>query len=163
MSWTKRQFVEQAFNEIGLAAYVFDLSPEQLQTAMRQLDSMMSTWDAKGIKLGYPISLSPENSDLDTETGVPTAAVEAIYLNLALRLAPGFGKAILPEVKINAKMAFDAIAQIAARPVEYQLPGTMPAGAGNKTWRDYGDPFLRQPDENPIQLDTNGQLEFLGD
>ena len=29
MGWTKREYVEQAFEEIGLASYVFDLTPEQ--------------------------------------------------------------------------------------------------------------------------------------
>mgnify|MGYP003525752305 CR=1 FL=1 len=55
MGWTKRQFVTQAFEEIGLAAYVFDLTPEQLQSALRRLDSMMASWNAKGIRLGYQI------------------------------------------------------------------------------------------------------------
>ena len=40
MGWTKRQFVTQAFEEIGLASYVFDLTPEQLQSALRRLDAM---------------------------------------------------------------------------------------------------------------------------
>ena len=31
MGWTKRQFIEQAFDEIGLASYAFDLGPEQMQ------------------------------------------------------------------------------------------------------------------------------------
>ena len=31
MAWTKRQIVTQAFEEIGLASYVFDLEPEQLR------------------------------------------------------------------------------------------------------------------------------------
>jgi hypothetical protein len=30
VSYTKRQFVEEAFAEIGLASYVFDLTPQQI-------------------------------------------------------------------------------------------------------------------------------------
>ena len=48
MGWTKRQFVAQAFEEIGLASYVFDLTPEQLQSALRRLDTMMAAWNALG-------------------------------------------------------------------------------------------------------------------
>ena len=33
MSWTKRQYIVDAFEEIGLASYVYDLQPEQLQSA----------------------------------------------------------------------------------------------------------------------------------
>ena len=42
MGWTKQQLVEQAFEEIGMANYVFDLQVEQLQSAMYQLDAMMA-------------------------------------------------------------------------------------------------------------------------
>lgn len=163
MSWKKRDYIEQAFNEIGLAGYVFDLSPEQMQTALRQLDSMMSTWDGKGIRLGWPISLNPGNSDLDTEAPIITWANEAIYLNLGVRLGPTFGKVVPQETKTNAKMAYDAVLMRAARPQEMQFPETLPAGAGNKTWRDYNDPFIRRPDEQPIQVGGNGQLTFPGD
>lgn len=162
MSWTKRQILEQAFNEIGLAGYLFDLSPEQLQTAARQLDSMMLTWNAKGIKLGYSFALDPQNIDIDQDSFIPPEAYEATYLNLGLRIGPGFGKTIPAETRINAKMAYDAIVAIAAMPRQQQMPGTMPAGAGNKPWRRYDDNFLRQPDEGPLTVDPNGQLDFIG-
>ena len=54
MGYKKRQFISAAFEEIGLASYVFDLQPEQLQSALRRLDAMMADWNAKGIRLGYP-------------------------------------------------------------------------------------------------------------
>jgi hypothetical protein len=52
MSYSKRQFVEAAFEEIGLASYVFDLQPEQIDSACRRLDTMMAQWNAVGIRLG---------------------------------------------------------------------------------------------------------------
>lgn len=145
MSWSKRQFVVQAFGEVGLASYVFDLQPEQLQSALRQMDSMMASWNAKGIRVGYPVPTSPENSDIDQETNVPDAANEAIYQNLALRIAPGYGKSVAQDLKIFAKQNYDTLLSRAAMPAEMQLPNTLPAGAGNKTWRNEDDPFIRPP------------------
>ena len=162
MAWTKRQYIEQAFSEIGLAGYVFDLSPEQLQTALRQLDSMMSTWDAKGVQVGWPISVTPGNADLDTEVSFIPGYDEAVFLNLAIRLAPGFGKAVGVETRSAAKMAYDALLLQAARPRQMQYPGTLPSGAGNKPWRD-DSPFLDQPNDDPLQVGAGGQLEFTGD
>jgi hypothetical protein len=162
MAWKKRDYIIQAFSEIGLASYVFDLGPDQLQTALRQLDMMMATWDGKGIKLGWPLSLSPGNSDLDTEVESHLWADEAICLNLALRIAPGFGKAVGQEAKTNAKLAYDAVLVDAARPRQMQYPGTLPAGAGNKPWREYGDPFMPQPNDDPLQ-ECGAQLVFVGD
>jgi hypothetical protein len=159
MGWTKGQFVTQAFDEIGLAAYVFDLGPEQLESALRRLDSMMATWNAKGIRLGYPIPSSPQNSNLDDETGVPDSANEAIYSNLAVRLAPSFGKTVSPDTKAAAKLGYDALLARATMPMEQQLPGTMPAGAGNKPWRNTDSPFLTPPTD-PLLAGQDGPIEF---
>jgi len=159
MGWTKRQFVVQAFEEIGLASYVFDLSPEQMESALRRLDSMMATWNSKGIRLGYPIPSSPQDSDLDAETSVPDSANEAIYLNLGIRLAPSFGKTVSADTKTTAKMAYDNLLSRAAMPMEQQLPGSMPAGAGNKPWCKNDGPFLTPP-VDPLLAGQDGEIEF---
>lgn len=158
MGWTKRQFVIQAFEEIGYASYVYDLEPEQLESAMRRLDGMMATWNGKGIRIGYPIPSSPENSDLDEETGVPDSANEAIYTNLAVRLAPTVGKIASIETKIVAKKGYNTLLSRATKPVERQLPNTMPAGAGNKG-RSIDRPFLDTPDD-PLQVGGDSEVEF---
>lgn len=159
MGWTKRQYIEQAFSEIGLAGYVFDLSPEQLQTALRQLDSMIASWGAKGIRLGWPMPSSPEGDDLDDETNVTDFANEAIYQGLAVRIAPGFGKTIPQTTAFLAKQAYDQLLALSAAPMERQLPGTMPAGAGNKPWRTYDSPFIRPPID-PLLAGPDGPIEF---
>lgn len=156
MSWTKRQFIEQAFEEIGLAAYVFDLSADQLQSAMRRLDAMMAYWNSRGIRLGYPIPGSPQDGDIDADTGVPDAANLAIYANLAIQLAPSFGKAIPIEEKVIAKMAYDSLLARAAMPMEMQLPGTMPLGAGHKS---LDQPFVTPPID-PLLAGPDGELSF---
>ena len=43
MGWTKRQLVDDAFGTIGLSGYVFNLSPDQKQAALRKLDAMRAT------------------------------------------------------------------------------------------------------------------------
>lgn len=159
MGWTKRQFVEQAYEEIGYASYVYDLEPEQLESAMRRLDSMMTTWNGKGIRLGYPAPGSPEYSNLDAETGVPDYANEAIYVNLALRLAPTVGKTLAMETKANAKALYNLLLQKTSLPMEQQMPKTMPAGAGHKPWRRHNDPFVREP-KDPLLAGDDGPIEF---
>jgi RNase H-fold protein (predicted Holliday junction resolvase) len=59
VGYSKRQFVEAAFAEIGLASYAFDLQPQDLEQVLRRLDAMMAEWNAKGIRLGYPLPGSP--------------------------------------------------------------------------------------------------------
>ena len=162
MSYTKRQFVSAAFDEIGLAEYNFDLQPEQLQSAVRKLDAMVASWNGKGIKLSYPLVSSPENTSLDTETEVPDYANEAIYLNLAIRIAPSFGKQVSVETKADAKAAYQVVMQKAAQPREMQITN-LPSGAGNKPWRYTNAEFLREPNTDPLQIDEGGYLDFIGD
>ena len=160
MAYTKRDIVEQAFEEIGLASYVFDLQPQQRDSALRRLDAMMATWNAKGIRLGYPLPSSPADSDLDQETGVPDNAIEAMILNLAVRVAPGFGKTVSPDTKGNAKRAYNELLANSAMPLEMQLGNeTIPSGAGNKGWRYYNNPFLRAP-QDPLQVGSDGILDL---
>lgn len=159
MGWTKRQYVEQAFTEIGLAGYIFDLTPEELQTALRQLDSMMAAWNAKGIRLGWPMPSSPQNSDLDDATNITDAANEAIYCGLAVRIAPTFGKTVGGQTQFFAKQAYDQLLAIAAAPLEKQFPQTLPSGAGNKPWRNNDSPFVNPP-VDPLLSGPDGVIEF---
>ena len=159
MGYTKRQFVTAALEEIGLASYVFDLQPEQLQSALRRLDALMADWNGKGIRLGYPLPSSPQDSDLDEESNVPDSANEAVILNLAIRLAPSYGKQVAIETKASAKQGYDVLLQRATVPPQQQLPGSLPSGAGNKPWRVYDGQFIRPP-VDPVTVGPDGPLEF---
>ena len=159
MSYTKREFIAAAFEEIGLASYVFDLQPQQFEYALRRLDSMMASWNAFGVRLGYPLPSSPDLSDIDDESGVPDSANEAIIANLAVRIAPSYGKQVMPDTKATAKMTYNTLMSRAAAPLEQQMPGTMPAGAGNKPWRISDDPFLRPP-VDPVLAGSDGPIDL---
>jgi hypothetical protein len=159
MGYSKRQFVAAAFEEIGLASYSFDLQPQQCESALRRLDAMMASWNALGIRLGYPLPFSPEFSDIDAESEVPDSANEAIITNLAVKIAPSYGKQLMPETKATARETYNTLISRAAMPTEQQLPSTMPAGAGNKPWRVYDNPFLRPPVDH-VLAGQDGQIEF---
>ena len=158
MGWSKRQFVVQAFEEIGYASYIYDIAPEQLNSALRTLDAMMASWNAIGIRIGYPLTSLPENADLDTLTDVQDSATEAIYLNLAMRLAPRVGKTLAQETKKAAKSAYDNLLVKLAQPIDQKLPTNMPSGAGNKGWR-INTPFIL-PTVDPLLAGNDSEIEF---
>jgi len=158
MSWSKLDFVKQAFEEIGYASYVFDAMPEQLNSVLITLDAMMATWNAKGIRVGYPLPGSPAYSDINQETEVPDASNEAIYLNLACRIAPRFGKKVYQDTKQAAKEAYDALLIKTAEPIEMQFPSTTPVGAGNKnTGTRY--PFFPRPIDG-LMSGSDNEINF---
>lgn len=154
---TKRQLIEAAHAELGLQDYVFDLPAEQLQLALLRLDSMMADWNSMGLRLGYAIPGSVEGGDLDTEAGVPDRAWEAIITNLAIRLAPSFGKQVAPETKATAERGLNMLLGKVVPP-EMSL-GRVIAGAGNKPWRWNLDPFL-DPPEATVDSGPDSELDF---
>ena len=156
--YTKREIVEAAFEEIGLASYTFDLSPEQLQSAMRKLDRMAAVWNNRGVRLGYPLPSSPSGSDLDDDTNVPDSANDALILNLAIIIAPSLGKVVSPDTKAAAKSALQGLMNKSAFPIEKRLP-SMPAGAGRKLWRDRSGAFIDKPSDT-LDVGPDGELEL---
>jgi hypothetical protein len=90
---------------------------------------------------------------------VPDSANQAIYTNLAIKLAPSYGKQVMPDTKATAKESYNTLLSIAAMPHEQQFPRSMPAGAGNKPWRVYDNPFLRPP-VAPVLAGGDGPIEF---
>ena len=157
MSWTKKQIIEQAFEEIGLASYIFDLTPDQLNSALRRLDLMVASWQTKNIQIGFPLPTFPQNSNIDQEIDTPMNANEAVVLNLAVRLAPAYGKVVSPDTRATAKVLYDQLLIDAAFPSEQQYPNTLPIGAGYKRTDRV---FVDTPNLNPIQIASNGQALF---
>lgn len=135
MGWTKQQLIEHAFEELALAGYVFDLGPDELQSALRRLDAMMAAWSGVAIAIGYSVPASPAISKLDDDSGLPDGAGEAVFMNLAVRLAASRGKALSAQTLVAAKRGYDALLAVAAAPTAQQASGLPLTGAGNKPWR----------------------------
>ena len=159
MSWTKRELITQAYAEIGLASYTFDLSADQQEHALKRMNTMMASWNIKGIRLGYPIPTTATGDDLDDDSGLPDYALEPVYTNLAVRLAAGLGKQVPQETALTAKDSFNTLMSLAAMPIEKDLPTTMPRGAGNKPWRNQDSQYISPPEQR-ILTGEDGEIEF---
>lgn len=155
--WTKKQIIEQAFEEIGLASYIFDITADQLESALRRLDLMVASWQARNIQIGYPLPASPGNSNIDEEIQTSLNNNEALVLNLAVRLAPAYGKSVSPDTKATAKLLYDQLLIEAAMPFEQQFVRTLPLGAGYKRTDQV---FVNLPDLNPLIVENNDQMLF---
>ena len=134
--WSKQQIVEEAFGELALQGFVFNIGPDEMMAALRRLDLFMATMQPKKLFLTYNLPTdAPDSSDLSDPSGLSDGEVEAAVLNLAPRIAGSFGK-VLPQTSMaTAKAALDTLMIAAAQPAQQQYPSTMPRGAGNKPWR----------------------------
>lgn len=160
MGWTKGDIVRQAYEELALAGYVYDLTDDELMSGLRRLDTMMATWISQGLRVPYAMSADPDGSALADPSGLPLVAVEAAYLGLAVRTSASKGKQLSPSTIGAARAAYDAlITRQAIDDVrQQQLRSGVPAGAGHKSSTDRR--FLRDPATDPLRPGADGGLDF---
>jgi len=150
--WKKRDIVNQALEELGLASYTFDMQAEQLESVKRRLDVLVAGWNAEGIRIGYPIG-TLGTSDLDQDSGIPDVSIEAVYTNLAVLIGPMFGRVVSETTKARAKFTKDILMARGFTPPSQKIPATMPAGAGNR----FSHPFL-VPASEPVTDGSGGVI-----
>lgn len=154
---TKRDLVYGALDEIGIGADTFDPSPEQLEKALNRLDWMMAEWDGLGIRIGYLLPTTPQDSDLDQEAGVPDTARNCIVSNLAIRLAPTYGKTVPPSTMAAAARAYNALLTARAEIPQQRFPNTLPLGQGNIRYTA-GQQYFQNGEK--IDLGPSGELDY---
>lgn len=142
MAWSKRYIALGALEELGMASYQYDITPGEMVSAVRRLDQMMAQWDGMGIRIGYNLPSGDEGSDPDQESGMPDTVLEAAMLNLAVKLAPSYGKVLALDTRLAAHKAYQALLTLNKAELELQNPSDLPQGAGNY---DFYRPFFPQP------------------
>jgi len=159
VSWTKAELIAEAFGELAIAGYDFDLTPEEKQAALRRMDAMVASWEARGVRLGYKLPASPSTSSVNDAAGIQDRAAEAVYMNLAVNLAAGKGKTLTAATLAAAKAAYDVLLYAAAKPQRQQLRGGMPLGAGSA----FVGVFTSTPTHEPLGVSPGGDLTIASE
>lgn len=154
MSWTKRQLLDQAFSSIAMAQWQFDLDPEDINYALNFMDAMVASWN---IPIGYQQSSSPTTSDPSQVSGLALDANQAVYSNVAIGIAPKFGKSPSIMTQRTAATTYDQLLARTALVIPMQFDNTLNRGAGNKPWRGAKREYF-----NPINGDTAALNTELG-
>jgi len=139
---TKQTIVNMAYEECSLAGYEFDVSPEELQSALRRLDGLMAEWEVSGIVLGYNAPAAFGGGQLSDWSGIPDWAVNVASMYLALRIAPRMNKTMgqaAQRALASGMVTLRAKTQVVP---EISLKPWTPYGAGNKIWNLWW-PFVR--------------------
>jgi hypothetical protein len=155
VSYTRRAIVEQAYAELALSGWTWDLSPGEMLWASQRLDMMLGAWDGEGIRLGMPIANSDMPPSLDDQSGCPAWAIEAVVLGLAVRLAAGKGKALSVQTTQRADSSMRSMRVRSAIPQPMAFPGGVPVGAGNHGTFTSGVP------RDTLPVTNGGHLQFL--
>jgi hypothetical protein len=157
MSYKKGEIVQASLDAIGISDYEFDVTPGELESGVRKLDAMMGYLSDKGVILSYPISDKYDGSASDEESNIPDVAIEAVITNLALRLAPSYGKQVPMELRSTAKTSLNQLYAVSAAPRKRPIP-SIPKGAGYKSM---DSPFTPVPQDTALE-DVDDTVELSG-
>ena len=158
MSRTKLQLVEAALEELGLPKWNFDIPPELAESAVHRMDGMVALWMETGLQLAYDFAASAAEP-----SGLALSDELAVYMNLAVSLAPSLGKTVATETKVAAATGLDAICIRSAAPRPRQMPDTMPRGDGQKPWRTAYYPYFPPPENSPLRTPQTDNLDIAKD
>lgn len=128
---TKGGIVNDAYSRLRISGLTVNPTPEDMEVALTRFENMMATLEARDIRLNFRFEELPDPS---TEHGVKTAHFDMMATNLAVRLAPDFGKPVSPELAAAARAAMSDTHSItaASNARETIYPRRQPIGSGNR-------------------------------
>jgi hypothetical protein len=144
MAETAGSVIKSALQEILVQASEAPLEPDETIDALLYMNRFMAEQAANGIALGFT-----EVDDTSDEITIPGGAINGLVFNLAMKLAPQFGKVVSITLATNAKDALATMRNIAVTIGRSQFPNTLPRGSGNE------DDGVRQDQFYP---DHGGQI-----
>lgn len=98
----------------------------EAEDGLVSLNDMMNEWNVDGINVGYETL-----SSIDDELHVDLGAIGAIKANLAVYIAPEYGRIVSDTLDTRANRSKRSLrASIKLNPSEY--PDTLPIGSGNE-------------------------------
>lgn len=125
---TKGDIAAGAFEDLVISGITSKPSPEEVVSAITQLDNMVNSWKNKNICLSYTPSVSYGATDPNQDSGLADSEIFAAIKNLAKKLCPSFGKQCPMEISADAKDSLEGLYSIVL-PTKETRP-YLPTGAG---------------------------------
>lgn len=121
--------IKDALTEITVLGAEAPVEAADAQGAIRYLNRMMASLDAKGIDLGYT-----EVSGFGDSITVPAGAVEGMVFLLATRLWTQYsdGQPLPSSLVVSARSGVDAMRVLGVNIGQTEFPSTLPIGSGNE-------------------------------
>ncbi len=126
---TKGDIANRALECLRISGLTSKASPSDTRLALQAMEAMMLSWTNKGLNLSWIKSPYFTDPDPQEDSGISDASYEAVYVNLAVRLAPEFGKTP-NQLDAMAKELYAGLFDTTL-PVQ-QNNEYMPLGSGNR-------------------------------
>lgn len=160
MTTTKNDLVRQALKKLAVTGFDYEVDPSESESGLVELEAMMAEWDGQGIRVGYHLANTPEEADGSDDAGIPDFSRNAIVYNLAMRIAPEYGKEPSGAVVAGASQSLSRLMTATAYIPTVKYPRRMPRGSGN-TNRDRGHRSRYYLEQDKLDVENGGPLEDL--
>lgn len=146
---TKNDVLQMAFEELGRAGYEFDHGPDEIQSALRKLDALMT--DEPYASLGYNAPAGIGGSDINDASGLPDSSLQTVAVALAIGFSPSWGKAMSPQSNAAFARGVNKLRTMVQVIPRVSLRRGTPWGQGNK-WRSVWSPFANGMDSATVYV-----------
>lgn len=158
---TKRDIVQSAFTESGIAPHVFQLQGGDIAFGLQLLEAYVLHLDASGIETEWEFDNDPLNVDGDAVVNCAPHLIVALVPQLAIDLCAAFGKTPTPTTMIRANRAKTDLFGMTAIPDAKKISSLVPLGSGNKPWRQVRT-FVRPVPSRKIDVSYTGDVPEVG-
>lgn len=134
----KQDLITTAYTHLTIFGISLGPSNEDTSFALDVLEDMAAELEARNICTGYNFQDEP---DVNDESGLPRAFLNAFKTNLAIRLIAAFGKAVPPTLASQANQSLSSLSARTAKIRVTPYPSRQPRGSANtlrfNRWRRY--------------------------
>ena len=153
MSKTKGDLAIEVFNLLAMNDGLTEPTPGEVSYVMQRMEQTVAQWEKKGIHLGYKYADPAYGPDTNDESGVFDTDESAVTTNLAVIVAPKFGRSASPDVKSQAKESYELLFTTEL-PTRQQNPN-MPSGQGYSGLGGFSGSYMPIVEELTIPDDGN--------
>jgi hypothetical protein len=123
---TALQIVSAAAEKLGVKTAEIPLEADDFRVFLGELNDMLMEWSDLGITPRF-LELTDRNDTVEIDRD----AVGAVKANLAMRLAPTFGRVVSPALVASARDTKDRLLASVVTIGEVAYPDSLPMGSGN--------------------------------
>ena len=132
---TNADLIRDALSLLGVVGETDTLSAEQGSHRLRQLNEMLAEWEADGLDLAYF-----EQDDINDESPIQNSEAGAVKYNLAIDLAPHYGKSVSEELAARAgKYLYRLKRDQMVATIEPADVTHLPLGEAHWIWKDIAE------------------------
>lgn len=126
---TKIDFINSAYSRLRISGLTRNPTPEDTALALDRLENMAAGWKEKNMCAGYNLEVDP---DVNSPHNVDRKYWDAYESNLAVRLAPDFGKQVSAELRLEQTTSLSRLASGTATITKTPYPSRQPRGSKSR-------------------------------